>query len=149
MLEIAKMHCNKYLLVLFCALLAVLSQPAYAEFKSGNQLKAQLENWESTNPGIEGAIGVGYVVGVVDSRLGINYCLPSGVTLGQLTALVLKQLNDNPDKLHFSGDAHVVHILKNTWPCKDRKANTEDVPNSPVQSDTPRAKTKDQVKSPF
>lgn len=143
------MKYKHYFWVLFSTLLATLSFSVSAEFQSGSQLKAYLEKWENKEAGFEGGYGAGYVIGVADSRRGVNFCPPSSVTVGQLTAMVLKQLRDNPDKLHFSGDAHVIHVLQKTWPCPDRQRGTEGTPNPSVQRPVPKAKPKDQDTSPF
>jgi len=41
--------------------------------------------------------GAGYVVGVVDSFNNDLFCIPAGVTKGELVAVVLKFLNNHPD----------------------------------------------------
>ncbi len=136
-------------IVLSGALLAMLPLGANAEFYSGNKLKDFLEKWESSSPGLDGAIGAGYVAGVYDSRVSVNFCPPSGVTLGQLTAMVLKRLKENPDKLHLSGDVHVILALRSAWPCAERQQGTDATPTPPTQRPAPKAKPRDQDTSPF
>jgi hypothetical protein len=68
--------------------------------------------------------------------------------------MVLKQLQENPDKLHLSGDVHVIHILKKTWPCakktEDSGAAPAPAPATPsANRSPPKAKPKVQDASPF
>ena len=140
-------------IVLSGALLATLPLGANAEFYSGNKLKDYLEKWESSSPGVDGAIGAGYVVGAYDSRVGGNICPPSNasITVGQITAMVLKYMRENPDKLHRSGDFLVALALMKAWPCAPRQQNTSPDASSPApasQPHKPRPKPKEES-SPF
>lgn len=139
--------------VLCSILLAVLPLHAAAEFYSGSKLKGFLEQWERRDIGVEGGLGAGYVVGVFDRGDGASWCSPERVTVGQITSMVLKQLRDNPDKLHFSGDVHAAHIFKKTWPCPNRQPSADGAvpapPSSSAPRSTPRPKPKEQDPSPF
>lgn len=141
--------------IIFLPILLSLIIPslAFAEFFSGNKLKGLLEKWERSSPGIDGAIGAGYVVGVYDSRDGDYICPPSNasITVGQVTAMVLKYMNENPDKLHKTGDFLTVLALMKAWPCAPRQQSSSPDTSSPPpspQAPKPRPKPKEES-SPF
>ena len=62
----------------------------------------------------------GYVNGVWD--VSDKICTPKGSTLGQAIRVVLKYLNDHPERLHEHMAELVVDALRAAWPCK-RKAS--------------------------
>ena len=81
--------------------------PAQAEFMNGNILSglcAADDEWESGGC-------VGYIVGVADAfdhlhwsgtggLDGGKYCMPDSATRQEIVGLVVKSLNENPDKLN-------------------------------------------------
>jgi hypothetical protein len=68
----------------------------------------------------------GYCVGLVKALLFVgrrlqepdNFCAPEGVTIGQGTRVVLKYLNDNPDKTHSPAENLAVAAFRAAWRCK-------------------------------
>jgi hypothetical protein len=62
----------------------------------------------------------GYVLGVVDMAMFILVCPGEGIRAGQLSAMVAKYLEDNPDKWAQSGDKIVIDALKPTFPCQHK-----------------------------
>lgn len=139
------------------ALSVVFSYTAlsYAEFESGNKLKQGLEAWDrsDTSQIIDGALAVGYVKGVYDSRVRVNFCPPSSssITVGQVISIVLKFLRENPDQLHKTGDTNVVVALMRVWPCAPRQQDATPDTSSPTpvpQAPKPRPKPREES-SPF
>jgi hypothetical protein len=78
--------------------------------------------------GTEVAIGLcyGYIGGVVDmayitrDRAPI-FCEPSNVTVGELTMILLKYLNDHPERLQEHEGILTVDAFKQAFPCKAPK----------------------------
>jgi hypothetical protein len=68
----------------------------------------------------------GYISGTLDSyemaagRKGftIRHCIPEGVTKGQMKKIVMKYLNENPEKLHFTASSLVLTGLREAFPCE-------------------------------
>jgi len=46
------------------------------------------------------------------------FCVPKGVSIGQLTRVVIKFLKDNPAILHEANTCLIVKALRNAYPCK-------------------------------
>jgi Rap1a immunity proteins len=86
-------------------------------FYSGNQLKTYCN---SSNY-FEDGMCMGYISGVSDSFSGVFFCPPSGVTLGQMKAMVKKYMDETPAKLHESASDVVVAALKKDFSCKKKK----------------------------
>ena len=92
--------------------------PAQAEFMKGNILSglcAADDEWESGGC-------VGYIVGVADafdhlhwsSTGGLDggkYCMPDSATRQEIVGLVVKSLNENPDKLNNPA----LHLVSNAF----------------------------------
>ena len=92
--------------------------PAQAEFMKGNILSglcAADDEWESGGC-------VGYIVGVADafdhlrwsSTAGIDsgkYCMPDAATRQEIVGLVIKYLNENPEKLNNLA----LHLVSNAF----------------------------------
>jgi hypothetical protein len=95
----------------------------HAYFKSGNDLKQELEG-DGANYGY----GMGFIVGVSDSYNQYLYCLPageSGVTVGQVVEVVKKYLRATPERLHEPAYVLVVTALQRVWPCAQQPAQTK------------------------
>jgi len=68
----------------------------------------------------------GYIIGVSDTAdtlalwdgSPVLICIPDGVTAGQLWKVVVKYLNENPEKLHFAADSLVLAALEGAFPCE-------------------------------
>src|SRR5690348_4561154 len=97
---------TRYCAFLIYGLIAVSPQ-AWAEFQSGNQLKAGLEHFEKGDGTVDGTYAAGYVIGVFDQLSSVRVCSPRSVTAGQVTDVVLKFMRQHPELLHFSGDSVV------------------------------------------
>lgn len=107
------------------ALLALSSMHSFAGYVDGNQLK----QWHDEKVKHESGRGAqtdyfsvgqdfGYVTGVVDSLDGIYFCPPLNVTKGQLTDIVAKYINKNPEMRNKLGSDLVVNALSPVFPCK-------------------------------
>jgi len=90
-------------------------------YRTGNQL---LEDCEATDEGwVRKGFCRGYIVAVVDTSEGkawdgAPYCEPDGVNIGQLTKIVTKHLNENPNQLHLSAFSLVQSALLEAFPCE-------------------------------
>tara|TARA_R110000868_G_scaffold161706_3_gene392548 strand:- start:1981 stop:2322 length:342 start_codon:yes stop_codon:yes gene_type:complete len=109
----------KYALLL-TALLATSSQAVMVD---GNYLHGQLK--KQTDNNTSWGFTRGYVAGVVDANGGVAFCPPAPATLGQITSMTEKYLDDNPAVRHISAEAIIVHMLKKVWPCADRVKGKE------------------------
>lgn len=73
---------------------------------------------------VDGSFCRGYVLGIVDSLIGISfvttstYCIPANADSDQLIRVAVKYLNDNPAKLHYPSGALVFRAITEAFPCK-------------------------------
>ena len=63
------------------------------------------------------AIGIGYIMGVVDAYGNITHCPPDNVTAGQLRDMVRNFLENTPSIRHLPANEIVGHVVKTAWPC--------------------------------
>ena len=113
-------------------LIALLNaQGVYAAYISGNQLlemcSADLQDTANANRYMEAGGCRGYITGTVDiyetfdewNALKYRYwCVPDAVDLGQLRAVVLEYLKENPETLHQSASALIVLAYTKAFPCQ-------------------------------
>lgn len=90
----------------------LVSCSVHAEFKDGNKLLAELSG--NTSDYIH---GIGYVMGVYDTTQGITHCPPANVTAGQVTDMVKRYMEVNPDIRHNTADRIIGVVLRRSWPC--------------------------------
>lgn len=97
-------------------LIALLMIPtmAAAEFKTGNQL---LANIQADSP-IENAVALGYIMGISDITRGAGHCAPAEATAGQMRDMVKNHLIAYPQYRHTTADIIVTAVLGVAWPCK-------------------------------
>lgn len=86
---------------------------AQAEFKDGNKLFSQMNQYAST----DWFNAMGYITGVADTTYGVLHCAPANVTGGQLFDMVKSHMESYPGLRHFSADTIVTNVLKTSWPC--------------------------------
>jgi hypothetical protein len=128
-------------------LITLLSFPSLANagFSDGNELKGQLEAAlkDDGNYYLAG-VGMGYVVGVYDAGEDNSYCLPDGVTVRQLGSVVLKYLEEHPERLHHRAAFLVFSALVTTWPCHETPTDTPPIPpeSTPTVKPKPSPKAK-------
>ena len=102
----------KKIIGLFAFLLT--SSICFGEFRMGNNLKNECQ---SNAPITDQTYCIGYIAGVSDVNKGTGkFCLPPGVTQGQLQDVVSKYFNERPENLHYSADSLII----GAFPC-DRK----------------------------
>lgn len=108
-------------------LLLILSVVSHAHFVDGNELVANMRDWErasqkSTETNYMNASHYsGYVKGVHDAlELSDVICPPDNVTVGQVNAIVAKFLNANPERWGKPAFFLVSQSLKGAFPCKAR-----------------------------
>jgi hypothetical protein len=141
----------------------------YAKYWRGNDLKANLEAWESRAVEVDttvanASMAAGYVLGVMDTRSDDQkICTPSGVTVGQSASIALTFMRENPEILDMFADEIVSRHFATIWPCKARNskrtqssdaATTSQSPPPPpltraVQKQTPKPKPTPKADSPF
>jgi hypothetical protein len=62
---------------------------------------------------------VGYIFGV-DDATGRDHCRPEGTTLIQNVRVVVKYLNDHPEKLHEKASTLILQAFRDAFPCKQK-----------------------------
>ncbi len=101
---------------------ALIGPAAYASSPSGNRLFGECEAWERVSQGkgtteqdvLRGGVCIGFVLGVTTSLASAEkplVCIPANVEDGQLYAMVLKFLRDNPEKRHLPARITVAMTL--------------------------------------
>ena len=109
--------------LLFLALIypAVASASAVTVWEGGNGLLSDCEERATFNEGV----CAGYLSGVMDAHQTFKgwgeltqptYCKPDGVTLGQVRAIVVKSLKENPEELHLNAASLVLNALRRAFP---------------------------------
>jgi len=91
---------------------------AFGYWRTGNNLKTECGNPNSL---FERSLCLGYIQGVADVFKDTSICFPKGVTPGQMESIVIKYLNEYPDRLHYSADSLVLDALGKAFPCKVKK----------------------------
>jgi hypothetical protein len=109
----------------------LLSTPltTYAE-TDGNSLLKRCSNVvlmaDGKHTGVD-EFEAGYCFGLISataimSTKGYGICAPVTATTLQMSKVVIKFLNENPDKLHMHDTFLVLMAMENAWPCpKDKK----------------------------
>jgi hypothetical protein len=101
--------------ILAAALIA--ASTSASAFFDGNRL---LNDLQSSND-VKRAFGTGFVAGVADAADGIDYCLPVGVTVGQLRDIVLRRLVRHPNIRHEPAALIVEASMMVDFPCEPQK----------------------------
>jgi len=115
-------------LLLSLVVLPAFGQEAGGPFQDGATLHAQLVEFVTRNSQssvqdqFTSFTGAGYVVGVADALNGAIFCVPSGVTKGEVIAVVLKFLNDHPADWHYPAAQDVAVALHLSYPCAAKHA---------------------------
>jgi hypothetical protein len=101
--------------LLTTTVIAIAAEHANGYFKTGNEIKTMLE---ARSP-LDNIEALGYVTGVADGVMQVGLvCAPPQVTTGQIQAVALKYMRDNPDILHMPSYGIIGRALIDTWPCK-------------------------------
>jgi hypothetical protein len=113
---------NRSLVIpLIVAMLLLVSQAAFAEYFSGILLNKYCHSESSYEKGM----CLGYIVGVVDSFNTTHavsgekrvFCIPPGVTSGQLVLVLKKSMQEHPETLRLPASAHTLSALTAAFPC--------------------------------
>ena len=94
---------------------------AEAGYYKGSEL---LERCESDS-NVDKGTCLGFLAGIVDITnaydgwgvVSQKFCIPDGATLGQLRKVVIKGLNEEPEKLHLGASSAVANIFYKAFPC--------------------------------
>jgi hypothetical protein len=99
---------------LAAAMTLALAPGAKAEVKAntGNTLFADCTQ---TSGYYNNGFCLGYVVGTAHALA--NVCMPNGSTQGQMRDVVLRWLENNPDKRHYDASSIVAYVLGQAFPC--------------------------------
>lgn len=94
--------------------LAVACSPAHADFINGNVLLNDIngDTWSAKG------FANGYISGVANALDDVLFCLPNGVTVGQLVDVTSRYLRNNPAQRHKGASLLIVNALVQVWPCK-------------------------------
>jgi hypothetical protein len=103
----------KYVLLLS----ALLALPAQAQMFDGNKLLDIFKKAETASNQIDWGMSRCYVAGVYDANTGVTFCTPSSITLGQMSDMTQKYLENNPAVRHLPAEAIIIYFLGKTWPC--------------------------------
>lgn len=98
--------------------------PAHSQFSTGNDLYANCSTKQGQfNYDTEWGLCLGYIVGVADTMTQfqqlnkIDTCVPSPVTKGQLRAMVIKYMEDHPEKRAYPASAIVLLTMQTGFGC--------------------------------
>jgi hypothetical protein len=66
---------------------------------------------------------LGFIHGILQSQQRDEryFCAPNGITIGQARAIIIKYLNDNPDRRHYQFAALANMALARVFPCPLKK----------------------------
>jgi hypothetical protein len=102
--------------------LTLLCSTAQAQYQNGNNIYQDLIGTSVTQQ----MFALGYVIGVVDTYIGVELCVPKDVTQGQLMDVVTNFLGNRPQIRHQPADILVLVALGQHWPCKEKKKSRKD-----------------------
>jgi hypothetical protein len=100
------------------ALSCILSLPAEAQFLSGVQLKADLDEAEAGSSFAKRTIAMGYVAGVYDLAVGREVCPDRAVSAKESMGIVHRYLRAHPERLPENAAPLAVEALREAFPCK-------------------------------
>jgi hypothetical protein len=111
--------------VLIVAAFLFLATPAFGYFLNGTELKTfidaadRIEAGRQRNGDFQDSASLrGYVMGVHDAMERLALCVPEGITVAQIVAIVKKYVKDNPEQWNKPANVLVVSALRPTFACK-------------------------------
>jgi hypothetical protein len=104
------------------AIAALMCGAAHAEFLTGNDLHKWGEEAATNN--LSFGMLYGYIAGAYDAGRGSVHCSPLDIRLQQVVDMVRNHIAANPALRHYSGDTIVGYVLKQAWPCAEKKKGT-------------------------
>ncbi|HIF52085.1 MAG TPA: hypothetical protein EYQ42_11275 [Thiotrichaceae bacterium] len=121
----------KKLILIFLLATGLLSfGQAQASFQSGSDLlercEAQIEGGTNANIAL-GNVCTGYVMGLSDTHgtfthwknMDKKWCPPDEIHSNQLVRVVVKHLQESPEKLHLDAGSLVANAFNTAFPCEE------------------------------
>lgn len=112
----------KILLTIFLVATAMLASPAQAI--DGNELYKWAREWNNQKGEYLGGAYQGYLIATADALdktdipwAPVKFCIPDGVSNGQVGDIVFQWLEDHPEKRHYLASELVVVALSEAFPC--------------------------------
>lgn len=101
-------------------MLMSLSLPVYANYVRGSFL---LDSCKSLVQ-VSNALCGGFVLGVVDASRGKTwdgklYCIPDEVRPGEIQTIILKWMEEHPEKLNLTASSLIQSALREAFPCTE------------------------------
>ncbi len=124
----------KRILICLMLLLASCAQGQTSQkslASDGNTFLSQCGNYDTASLGC-----TMYVGGVMDGRSLSDkpgFCLPDGITYGQILRVSIKYMQDHPEQLHYPTYLLVVAAHVNAFPCAAPVAITPNPPKAGVK----------------
>jgi hypothetical protein len=114
-----KISIQSILVVLF---VLAMSMPVWATGYTGNNLIEFCKKEElSMNFGICFGLMIGLDDGLYIGFGGVKpYCLPANASKGQMRKVLLKYLEEHPEKLHESYAHSIISAFTEAFPCKQK-----------------------------
>ena len=81
--------------------------------KTGNEYSSFLKSPEA----VDSLMAMQYMEGVIDTKI-TTYCIPPGVTPGQLIEIVTKYIEQQPEKRHLVAAMLIEAAIKKSFPCR-------------------------------
>jgi hypothetical protein len=112
--------------VLILATIILAPGVAIAQLFDGKELYAELQTRNKITSGQASIVATdvvlanyaaGYIKGVVDSLNGEEFCVPSGILVGQIIDLLFRYLDSHPEQRPLSAHLPVITALKEKFPC--------------------------------
>lgn len=104
--------------------MCVISSYASAEFHSGNRMAEWISAAERVEQNRQNgtdyqaqAMLLGFVTGIADSNNGTLFCLSPNVTIGQLIAVLQKNMAKNPENWNLPAWVLVTKAFASAFPC--------------------------------
>lgn len=104
---------------------ALIPATSFAGFEDGNGLLARCTTTEANDLYFQNSSNcLAYIAAISDAQdtlvgwgnMEPKFCLPEGVTRGQLKKIVVKDLNENPADLHLNAGSLVINALYSAFP---------------------------------
>jgi hypothetical protein len=81
--------------------------------RTGNEYYSFLKSPET----VDSLMAMEFMFGVIDTKI-TTYCIPSGVTPGQLQEIVTKYIEQQPEKRHLVAAMLIEAAIKKSFPCR-------------------------------
>jgi hypothetical protein len=110
-------------LAMFAVMTCLLAGPAFADdTKSGNVMLAPCKAVATRDDAHTDTPWEGYCLGIVEALMWANpdyrVCRPPAVPVGQGVRVVVRYLDQHPERLHLNFKDLAVEAFREAWPCK-------------------------------